>query len=101
PVALAALAALLAVHVGLEAVAFPRSTLSTSPLAAAQDPPQLARLARVAHLGRQNARRLQGAGVRSVEDLATSDPSALPPIAPPPVLRLWKRAAERESTQRH
>jgi hypothetical protein len=94
--ALGALGALLVAHVALEVTAFPRSTLSHSPLALPGDPPELRRLARVAHLGRANAEKLRRAGVASVEDLAAADPARLPAIAPQPVLRLWKRAAERE-----
>ena len=103
PAALGAIAALLGVHVGLEATAFPESTLSISPevvevplharalgateatlrefahRSGAMEAPELrearelARLALVAHLGTRNALRLSQAGIRRVRDLAAAD----------------------------
>ena len=98
--ALGALGLLFALHLGLEATAFPLSTLSNAPERSASAG---APLAAVAQLGPRWSERLAAAGFSSVEALARADPAELERAlrragdAPPPrVLRLWIHAARRE-----
>ena len=98
--ALGAALLLLGAHVGLEATAFPRSTLSTTREVTQARPGSLAQVAR---LGTANAARLRAAGIATPFDLAAVDPDELSyrlaaqgHALPADVLRLWVGAARRE-----
>ena len=98
--ALGALGMLLAAHVGLEATAFPISTLSTTTEVTLALPGSVSQVAR---LGTAQARRLQAVDVRTPAELAAISPeelgrrlAATGAKVPDDVLRLWVGAARRE-----
>jgi len=98
--ALGALGALLAAHVGLEATAFPISTLSTTSEVVGAQPGSVSQVAR---LGTAHAKRLDAVNVRTPAELAAISPEELGRRLeaaggkpPDDVLRLWVGAARRE-----